>query len=106
MSTVYELPLTPTPQTFRALFPSGRYFVRFIYCDSLEPCWLMDLSDAITGDPIIAGVPLVPGVDLLEEYAYLNFNFKMWCTVDGDPAGVPNFDDLGTSGHVWIETDP
>ncbi len=103
--TVYELPLSPAPQTLSAVLPNGNtYRFRFIYQFNDDDCWLMDIGDQ-SGNTLVAGIPLVTGADLLAQYAYLGLGVKMWVTTDANIAVPPRWWNLGVTGggHVWIE---
>lgn len=65
--------------------------------------WVADVADAL-GNPIVNGVPLVTGADLLEQYAYLGFAGALIVTKDdGDPT-PPDWFNLGTIGHLyWLD---
>lgn len=100
---VFEIPLSPQPQTLAATFPNGvSYNMRLIYLFTPNDCWELDIDDA-DGNPIVCGIPLITGADLLEQYAYLGFGCRMFCTTDGDDFAVPRFYNLGTTAHLYLE---
>ena len=100
---VYEIPLSPQPQALNVTFPSGvSYDLRLVYLFTPNDCWELDINDS-DGNPIVCGIPLVTGADLLAQYAYLNFGCKMYCTTDGDNSAVPRFYNLGNTAHLWLE---
>lgn len=100
--SVYEIPLRPQPQEILVQFPNGtNYQLRLIYQFTPNDCWLLDISDA-DGNPILCGVPLVTGADLLAQYAYLGFGCSLYCTTDGNTFSVPRFYNLGRTAHLWI----
>ena len=83
-------------------FPNGTaYQLRFLFQFAGNPCWIMDISD-VDGTPILCGVPLVTGSDLLAQYPHLNFGCSMWCSTDGAPTDVPTYWNLGNTSHLWI----
>jgi len=63
---------------------------------------MMDISDNL-GNPMVCGVPLVTGADLLAQYGYLGFQGKLYIVTDGFRAGVPTFDGLGVSSRLYYE---
>lgn len=98
---VYEVPTSPRPQSFSTVFPNGvTYQIRLIYQFNADHCWIMDISD-VSGNPIVCGIPLVTGCDLLEQYAYLGLGCSLYVTTDGDQMTPPRFYNLGTSSHLW-----
>lgn len=100
---VYEIPLTPQPQTLGIAFPNNiTYILRLIYLFTPNDCWELDINDS-QSNPIICGIPLITGADLLEQYAYLGFGCKLYCTTDGDDLVPPRFYNLGITAHLWVE---
>lgn len=104
-TAIYEVPLTAKPQVISAQFPNGNtYFLRLTYLFSDDdPCWIMDIMDS-NGELLVCGTPLVTGCDLLAQYGYLNFGCQMFCTTDGNTFAVPNFLNLGTTAHLWVQS--
>ncbi len=65
--------------------------------------WIMDVSDASTGDMLISALPLVPGkqpaANILASYAYLHIG-EAYLVKYGDPENeYPDSDTLGAS---WL----
>ena len=101
--TTYEVPLVSRQQALTATFPNGvTYQLRLIYQFNSDDCWLLDISDN-SGNPIVQGIPLIPGVDLLAQYAYLGFGCKLFCATDGAAPVSPKWWNLGSAGHLYIE---
>lgn len=104
--TVYQIPLSPKPQALSVNFPNGNvYNLRFLYQFSnpgSPECWILDISDA-QNNPLVCGIPLITGADLLAQYKYLDFGCTMYCTVDGDISAVPAWYNLGGAAHLWLE---
>jgi hypothetical protein len=104
MSSTYEIPLTPVPQTLTTTFPNGvRYQLTLNYLFVPDDCWILDIADS-SGNPLVQGIPLVTGCDLLEQYGYLGFGCAMICMTDGDPDEPPRFFNLGTTAHLRLVT--
>ena len=98
----FEIPLTPRPQTLSVVFPNGKtYNLRLIYLFTPNDCWELDIADA-DGNPLVQGIPLVTGADLLAQLAYLGLGCKMFCATDIDHDAVPRFWNLGISSHLYI----
>ena len=99
---VYEVPLSAQPQTFYVQLPNGvTYQFRLIYEFTPNDCWLLDINDAF-GNPIVCGIPLVTGADLLAQYVYLGFGCSLYCTTDGATFIPPTFTNLGSTAHLWV----
>ena len=122
----YEIPLIPSPQTFNISLVGVTYTFSLNYrkanagvidaptgADAEVPGfiidtntldnWVLDISDAV-GNPLIFGIPLIPGIDLLGQYAYLNIGGALTVSVSGDPDGVPDYAGLGTKGKMQFTT--
>lgn len=101
----FEIPLSPNPQSFTMQFPNGvTYTLRLIYQFN-DNCWLLDISDQ-SGNPLVCGIEVVTGADLLAQYAYLGFGCSLFATTDGGTLAPPNFYNLGTTGHLRLSTPP
>jgi hypothetical protein len=64
--------------------------------------WLLDIADT-TETPILQGVPLVTGEDLLAQYRYLT-NLppgQLVVSTDGSPDALPTFTNLGVASHLY-----
>jgi len=70
-----QIPLTPSPnQTFTSTIPvDGEKLKLFFFLryNTEQKCWEMDLKDSDNQD-LIHSLPLVCGLNLLEQYSYLN----------------------------------
>lgn len=103
MTTTYEIPLSAEPQSFTISLAGIEYKLRVVYADVAEGGWVVDIAD-VSGNPIVAGIPLVTGHDLLEQYAYLGLGGQLVVATDGDPDAVPTFANLGTTSHLYFIT--
>ncbi|TXN33896.1 hypothetical protein [Methylobacterium sp. WL19] len=97
----YEIPLVPQPQIFGIQLGDVNYRLRFAYADTLEGGWLMDINTE-GGDPILCGVPLVPSINLLAQYAYLGLAGGLMVTNKEDEAAMPAFAALGTTSKLYF----
>lgn len=104
--SVYQIPLSPgVAQGFVAPLAGGvAYNFRVFYVDAPDGDggWMMDISDSL-GNPLLAGVPLVTGADLLAQYAYLGIGGTIYVITDGDPSAPPTFQNLGVNSHLAYE---
>lgn len=66
-------------------------------------CWVGNMSTD-DGVPVISGIPLVTGADLLEQFGYLGLGGQMFAQTDHNADAVPTFEDLGTTGHYYFTT--
>lgn len=104
MATFYEIPLTPDPQRFTVTLSGVDYRMTVQYRDAGGAGWVLDIADA-TNQPLVSGVPLVTGADLLGQYRHLDFGERLWVQGAANPDDVPTFDDLGIGSHVFWVTD-
>lgn len=100
MPSTFEIPLSPTPQTFEVAILGVTYSVALNYCNTDLGGWMLDLS-ASDGTAILTAIPLVTGHDLLEQYGYLGLGFGLWVATDADPDALPTFDSLGVSSRLY-----
>jgi hypothetical protein len=62
--------------------------------------WVLDIADDI-GNPILSGIPLVTGANLLSQYGYLGFGGGLYVMTTSDPDAVPTFENLGDDGLLY-----
>ena len=101
--TVYEIPLTPEPQTF-SISLAGSLYVLTLKWNNFAGYWVLDIANPQSA-PILCGLPLLPSIDILAPYSYLNFGFQLFCATDDDPTAVPTFANLGVTSHLYIGVD-
>jgi hypothetical protein len=104
MSTFYEVPLVSTPQTLSIALGGATYNLT-VQWNWVAQLWVLDVAD-VNNVPLVGGIPLVTGANLLEEYAYLGFGGALIATTDSDPAAPPAFTGLGTTSHLYFVTMP
>jgi hypothetical protein len=102
--TNFEIPLSPRNQQFRIVLAGVPYVLRFLFNQTLDEnaCWILDILD-VNENPIVCGLPVVTGEDMLVQYKYLGMNIVIFCFTDGDPSAVPTAVNLGVSSHVYFE---
>lgn len=97
---VFEIPLSPHPQTFSIALGGVQYNWR-LYWLMPAGCWVVNIADQ-TGSPIINGIPLVTGVNLLGQYGYTAMGkATLFVRSDQQPDAVPDWNSLGTTGHLY-----
>lgn len=102
---LYEVPLKAAQQqTFTTTWPGGVYRLRLLYTGAPEGGWTLDIGDS-QDRPLVCGIPLVTGADLLAEYRYLGFGGRLFVIAAGDPAVPPGFADLGAGTRLYFEAD-
>lgn len=100
---VFEIPLSPQAQKFNIQLGTVTYNLRLSWNDAPTGGWVLDLLD-VNDVPIICGIPLITGADLLEQYDYLNIGGSLEVQTDFDVNAVPTFQNLGIQSHLYFIT--
>ena len=98
---VFEVPLSPMAQTFAITLGGFALRVTVAWRNAGGSGWVMDLVSAATGLPLVQGVPLVTGHDLLEQHRHLGVPGGMFVMTDADPDAVPTYAGLGTVSRLY-----
>jgi hypothetical protein len=77
----YEIPLSPSPQTFAIALGATTYQLTIVWNVPLA-CWILDIATE-DGTPLVTGIPVVTGLDLLTQYEYLGFTGSLVVQTDG-----------------------
>jgi len=96
----FLIPLTNSNQSLAITIAGVQYNLRVIW-NNINQAWTLDISDA-NNNPILQGIPMVTGADLLEQYGYLNFGGMLIAQTDNAPFAVPTFSDLGQTGNLFF----
>ena len=99
---VYEVPLSPTPQTFQISL-AGTTYTLTVKWNAQNASWMLDIAD-INSNAIVSGIPIITGADLLAQYEYLNIGGGLQAQTDNDTDAVPTLDNLGINGHLYFIT--
>jgi Domain of unknown function (DUF6983) len=100
--TIYEIPLSGDNQTFKISLGGVLYRLTLVYRG--PGGWVLDIAD-VNGGPLVAGIPLVTGIDLLAQYAHLGFAGALRVQGAAHPDDVPDFDNLGAGARLYWVTD-
>lgn len=95
----YEIPLSPTAAQFDISLANVDYNMRITW-NPVANCWILDISDT-DNVPLVQGIPLITGADLLAQYTYLGIAGGLVVTTDTG-IGVPTYEGLGVSGHLYF----
>ena len=102
--TVYKIPLTATPQIFTINLANVNYLMQNVWNTVLK-CWLISMKYADNDNFLFDSLPLVTGVDLLEQYKYLGIGGKMFVYTEGHPQETPTLENLGTNSNLYFVVD-
>ena len=100
---VFEIPLTPATNQRFSISLTGTTYGMTVKWSPPSSCWVIDIAD-INGEPLISGIPMITGIDLLQQYEYVGIAASLVVQTDFAPDQVPGFDDLGKTGHLFVET--
>ena len=106
--SVYEIPLSAAPQRFNVTLAGVQYQLQVVYCevDAATSNWTLELFTA-AGISITGVLPMVTGVDLLAQLAYLGLGFSLFVLSDGQLTfAIPTFDNLGGTCHLLYVVNP
>lgn len=100
MATPYLIPLQNTNQQIQITL-AGVLYTLTVRWNEMNEAWTVDIADA-NSNPIVSGIPLVTGVDLLAPFGYLNFGGQLIAQTTNDANAVPTFDNLGSTGNLYF----
>lgn len=103
MGAYIRIPLQPRAQRFSIALGDATFNLRTTYNDVEEGGWILDIGDA-DGAVLLAGIPLLTGADLLQQYRYLDLGGSLFVTTDRDTGDVPTYDGLGITSHLYFVT--
>lgn len=98
--TPFEIPLGPAPRKQAITLAGVAYTLRTRWCDPVKS-WVLDILD-VNEAPVLQGLPLVTGVDLLDQFAYLGVGGQLIAQTDHDKDSPPTFSNLGSTGHLYF----
>ena len=98
----FELPLSPQPQRFVTTLNGVKYQMTVTW-NFVAQVWVLDIADAV-GASIVAGIPLVTSMDLLEQYGYLELAIALYAATSFNTEAPPTFTNLGLDGHLYAVT--
>ena len=102
--SIARIPTSPEPQRFLITLSAGQtYQLVTQYRDAPEAGWTLGIGEP-NGTPIISGIPLVTGVNLLAQYQHLIVG-SLFVLSDVETWAVPGFADLGVSSHLYFDGD-
>lgn len=94
---INEISLSPDNQQFRILLGDTTYTLRIIWRDTAG--WIMDVMDS-GGAVLLSGVPLVTGVNLLQQYPQSGIDGELVVITDKGAPEDPTKDNLGIYSHL------
>lgn len=99
---IFLVPLENIPKDFVITVGDRDLNVICKWNDSLDAGWMIDIRDDISNTNIICGIPLVTGVDLLEQYEYLGLGVGLVVYTNGNANAIPTLDNLGVDSNLYL----
>lgn len=96
----FKIPLQNVPQRFAIDLAGKAYIVLCRYNTEMEN-WLISMVDGDTEQDIFDSLPLVTGVDLLAQYAYLGIPGSLIVYTDGNEFATPTETNLGVESNIY-----
>jgi hypothetical protein len=96
------IPLSGNTESFSIFLNSVQYNINVIW-NKWSQLWQLDINDA-KNNPILSGIPLVAGVDLLAPYPDLKFGGQLIAANVVQPSVPPSFTDLGVNSYLFFTT--
>lgn len=97
--SVYQIPLYPGAQQFLVTLDNKTLQIRLIWREAEVGGWFIDFYD-VDGSPILCGIPLRCGHNLLGQYEYLGLG-KMQAMINNDDSRDPTYDDMGYNLELY-----
>lgn len=98
--TAYMIPLQATNQQLQITL-AGVLYTLTVRWNDITQAWQLDIGDS-NNNPIVTGIPIITGTDLLAPFAYLNFGGQLIAQTTNDTDAVPTFTNLGTTGNLFF----
>jgi hypothetical protein len=98
--TAYEIPLQSQNQQLTITMGGNVYTLQVSWNDASQ-AWVLDIGD-VNNVPIIQGIPLVTGCDLLGQYEYLGIGGALEVQTDNNSNLMPTFYNLGSTSHLYF----
>jgi hypothetical protein len=106
MANNVEIPTSHSRPFSERVTLQGITYTLVFRWNTVASVWTVDFNgdDGVT--PILRGIPLLTGCDLLEQFAYLPLGAHLILTVMTigpglSPDTVPGFNNLGLDGHLY-----
>lgn len=104
--TQYLIPTTNIPQYFTWQAPDNTTYTLTVKWNDIMQFWFLDVGD-IDNSPIVCGIPMVTGADLLGPYAYLDIGCQFFVYNGTNPDLPPTQNgtnsDLGVDCNLYAQ---
>jgi hypothetical protein len=100
--TIQEVPLQNSAQKFSIELVKTVYNCTVTW-NSFGGAWILDIATA-QNTPLVTGIPIVTGCDLLKQFPEFDFGGKLVAQTDFDQYAIPTYDNLGIAGKLYFIT--
>lgn len=83
----------------------AKSYVLVLSWNHIANSWNLDIAD-YNNNPLINGIALVAGLNLLEQYKYMNFGGVLFAESLAAPFIPPTYENLGKEGKLYFVTAP
>lgn len=97
---IFTIPLVTGPQTLSVSL-AGITYNMTVYWNYVMQSWILDIAD-VNDAPLVRGIPLVTGLDLLEQFSYIGIDGQLFVQTTNDPSAIPTFDNLGQESNLYF----
>jgi hypothetical protein len=100
---IYKIPLNGGPERFSITVEGVTYRMRLTYANVGRAGWTLDIGDE-GGEPIVCGLRLLPGQDLLAQHKHLGINCQLFVKNTEEEYLPPSYAGLGTTTVLLMAT--
>jgi hypothetical protein len=104
VAEVFRIPLINEPQRF-VIDLNGKGFIFSCRYNTFMEAWALDILDEKTATTLISCIPLIPGINLLQQHRHIGINGALIVTTDGDTTAYPTADNLGSDANLYFLVD-
>lgn len=101
---IFNIPFSNTNQTFNITLNGQNLTITCVWNQEI-PTWVASIQDTNTQTPIITGLALVTGCNLLSQFYYTGLTGAIVVYTKGDPGALPTFESLGNESSVFYITE-
>jgi hypothetical protein len=99
-----EILLQPKNQRFTLTYGGVNYRCTLVWHEADLGGWAIDIADN-NDVPLVSGLPLVTGADLLRQHRHLGFRFGLVVASDEEVDRPPTRTSLGISTRLYLVPD-
>jgi len=100
---VYQIPLSNKNQKLQISL-LGTVYTLIVRWNALADLWYLDIND-VNNAPILNGLPLTAGVDVLKQFRYLGIGGALVAQNVSSPNAPVTYDGLGSTGFLFFIPD-